>query len=76
MTRHELLLAQTATSPSRPEGDLAPLDGWIVITPSIGHICRRRLQRNDSEIELFDLSVAAQSHSSDDPQVGQIQKYP
>ena len=76
MTRHELLLAQTTTSPSRPAGDLAPLDGWIVIPPSIGHICHRRLQRNDREIDLFDLSVAAQSHPSDGPQVGQIQKNP
>ena len=76
MTRHELLLAQTTTSPSRPAGDLAPLDGWIVIPPSIGHICHRRLQRNDREIDLFDLSVAAQSHPSDGSQVGQIQKNP
>ena len=76
MNRHELLLAQTATSPSRPAGDLTPLDGWIVITHSLGHICRRRLQRNDSEIAMFDLSVAAQSHSSDGPQTDQIQKNP
>lgn len=76
MTRHELLLAQTATSLSPPAGDLAPLDGWIVIRHSLGHICRRRLQRNDSEIDLFDLSVAAQSHSSDGPQADQIQKNP
>jgi hypothetical protein len=76
MTRHELLLAQTATSPSRPAADLAPLDGWIVITHSLGHICRPTLQRNDTEIDLLDLSVAAQPHSLDGPQAGQIQKNP
>jgi hypothetical protein len=76
MTRHEPLLAQTATSPSRLAGNLAPLDAWIVIAPSIGHICHRRLQRNDREIDLFDPSVAAQTHSLAGPQAGQIQKTP
>lgn len=76
MTRHELSLAQTATSPSRPAGDLAPLDGWIVINRSPSLICRHRLQRNDSEIDLFDRNLAAQSHFSNGPQAGQIQKNP
>jgi hypothetical protein len=76
MTRHELLLAQTATSPSRPAGDLAPLDGWIVITPSIGHICHGKC----SSRGLFIAPHASDLTSS--PQVqarhptGQIQKNP
>lgn len=76
MTRHELLLAQTAPSPSRLARNLAPLDAWGVITHSPGHICRCGIQPNNSEIDLFDPSVAAQTHSLGGPQAGQIQKTP
>ena len=41
MARHELLPAQTATPPSRPAEDLAPVDGGIVIAFLLGRICHR-----------------------------------
>ena len=76
MTRHKLLLAQTATSPSQPAGGLAPAHPWMVIIRSLGHKCRRRFHLNGRDIEPLDLSAAAQSSSPGGPQAGQIQKNP
>lgn len=42
MTPHEPLSAQTAIPPSRPSGDIAPLNGRAVMALILGHICGRR----------------------------------
>jgi hypothetical protein len=76
MTRHELLPAQTATPPSRPAKDLAPLDGGIVITFLPGHICRGKFRLNGLFIATRDPKAAALSHGPGGPKAGQIQKNP
>ena len=76
MTRHNRLRAQTATTPSQPARDLAPLHTWIVITRSLGPICRGRFPLNGCDIDLFNLSATVQSHHLGGPQTGQIRKNP
>ena len=76
MTRHNRLRAQTATSPSQPAARLAPLHTWIVITRSLGHICRHRSHLNNNDIDPVDLRAAARSHPPGGFPVGQIQKNP
>lgn len=76
MTRLNRLRAQTATSPSQPAGDLAPLHPWIVITRSLGPICRGRLQLNGRNIDLSNPGAAARSHHLGGHQTGQIGKNP
>ncbi len=76
MTRHELLLAQTAISPSRPAGDLAPLDGWIVITHSLGHICHGKFSSKGLFIAPHAADLAPSPQLPARPPTAQIQKNP
>jgi hypothetical protein len=76
MTRHNRLRAQTAITPSQPARDLAPLYTWIVITRSLGPICRGRLKLNGRNIGLSNPNAAARSHHLGAPQTGQIGKNP
>lgn len=76
MTRHDPISAQTAMPPSRPAGDLAPLNGRTVMAPAMGNICRRKRPRNGLVIDPFAPAALPPARAQCRSKAGQIQNYP
>lgn len=76
MTRHDPISAQTAMPPSRPAGDLAPLNGRAVMAPAMGHICRRKRPCIGLFIDPFAPAASPPALAQCRSQAGKIQKYP
>jgi len=76
MTRHDPISAQTAMPPSRPAGDLAPLNGRAIMAPAMDHICRRKRPCISLFIDPFAPAVSPPTRDRGRSQAGQIQNYP
>jgi len=76
MTRHEPLSAHTATPPSQPAGDLAPLDGRTVMTPLLAQTRRGKFRFIGPFIAPRHPGATPPAPGQCRPQAGQIQKHP
>jgi hypothetical protein len=76
MTRHEASPVQIATLPLRPAQHLAPVDGGIVITHSLGHICRGKVQLKRIYVAPRSPDMASLPPAVVSPRTGPIQKHP
>jgi hypothetical protein len=76
MTRHDPISAQTAMPPSRPAGDLAPLNGRAVMAPAMGHICPRKRSCIRLFIDPFAPAASPPARAQYRSQAGKIQNYP
>ncbi len=76
MIRHEALPAQSATLPSRPAQNLAPIEGGIVITSTLDHIGRGKFQLNDRDFAPRTPDVAYPPPPAVGPRTAQILKNP
>jgi hypothetical protein len=76
MTRHKLLPILTAIPPSRPAGDLTPLDGPTATARWFDHICRGKFRLIGPFIAPSDPGTASPPPNLSTPQAGQIQKSP
>jgi hypothetical protein len=76
MTGHELLPDQTATPPSRPADNLAPVACRIAITGLLHDICHRTLCLNGFSITPHAQDLAYPLSPDDGLRTCQIQKNP
>lgn len=76
MTRHEALAAQTATPPSWPAGDLAPVDGRTIMTPLLDQNWSSKFRIIGPFIAPSVPTASLPASGPGRPQAGQIQKHP
>ena len=76
MTRHDPISAQTAMPPSRPAGDIAPLNGRAAMAPAMGHIYPRKCPCIDPFIDPSAPAASPPALAHCCSQAGQIQNYP
>ena len=76
MTRHEPLSAQAATPPSRPAGDLTPVDGRTIMTPLLDQNWSSKFRIIGPFIAPSVPTALPPEPGPCRPRAGQIQKHP